>query len=135
MTTEYFSREELLTPVKRRFHEFPVRLNGSTKNVRIRSLTERERSAYELSGSDERGRWKLDRAMRMKCSLIALCVVDGDGNPLLSERDAEKLMEQDGSATGKLFDECVSHTGVDALSVEKTAKNSAAGDEPETSED
>lgn len=133
--SNYFTAAELTAPIKRRFHEFDVSLNGVTKRVRIRSLTERERSEYELSGTDASGKWKRDRAVAMKVSLIALCVVDGEGNQVLSTSDATKLLEQDGSVTGLIYDECVRHTGVDALSVDATAKNSGGGEGQETSED
>lgn len=124
------TRDELLSPVvKRRYREFPVQLNnGVTKTARIRSLTERERSKFELSGLDERGRWRPDRARIMKCKLIALCCVDSNGDLIFSDDDVNQLMDQDASTTGMIYDECCSHVGLDNTSGEAaTEKNCDAG--------
>jgi hypothetical protein len=79
--------------------------------VRIRSLKETERSAYEAERFGTDGDLQADRQLDAKVRLIALCVCDGDGEPLLSPADVVALGERDGAFTGLMFDECFEHCG------------------------
>lgn len=133
--TEFLTRDELTRPLQRRFREFDVKYNGSVKRVRIRSLSERERSKFELASLNNKGEWKQDAAIAMKSALISLCVVGEDNEPLLREGDVKALSEQDGMLTGAIYDECVEHCGLRDTSAELLAKNFGAGGEEATPDD
>lgn len=110
---------------KRRFETYPIPNLG---NVRLRSLTERERSAYEVeTQKDNKG---LQAAKRR---LIVETVVDAEGNPLLNEQDLTALEEIDGKITGDIFNCSVEHCGFKKGEIEALVGNSGeapAGSSP-----
>jgi hypothetical protein len=83
---------------RRRYEELTIPTSGL--RVRIRSLTERELSRYQSATIASTGtglkRSKLEDASRR---LIVLCLVDGEGNPLLRDRDVARLAEWDSADT------------------------------------
>ena len=99
-------RQQLLAACKRRYQLIKVPGLG---DVRIRSLTELERSTYEadfLSGATP------EELIEAKRSLVILCVVDADGNPLLTTADIKALGEVDGAILGSLFTQCKEFAGI-----------------------
>ena len=117
------TRDQLLQPAKRRFRE--VEVNGGT--VRIRSITEKERSEWELGGLDRKGKVARNGLLSIKCRLIVLCVVDEDGNPVFRESDVPKLMEQDSVVTDTIATACQEHCGITDSDIEGLEKNSLEG--------
>lgn len=117
------TRDSVLAASRRRFTEVVV--PGGSR-VRIRSITEGERSDWESAMLDPRGRPKRAAMRRWKVGLIVLCVVDADGNPLFSAGDIDGLMQVDSAITNRLFDACQEHCGVSDDDVEALEKNSAA---------
>lgn len=113
------------TPAKRRYKivDLPV----SKNRVRIQSLMEREQSEYEMAViSQTSGRSKFVRARLLDANrrLMAMCLVDADGNRLLTDNQAGKLATWDTVDTNYLHDECAAHTGISREAVEELVKNS-----------
>jgi hypothetical protein len=108
---------------KRRFTETTLPVAGAT--VRIRSLTERELSTFQariVSAKDARQRSA--RLMEANRRLIAMCLVDADGNALLADADLDRLAELDAADSQALYDACAAHTGINKADVEDLVKNS-----------
>lgn len=108
---------------KRRYRE--LTLPTSKMHVRIRSLTEREVSKYQSATYASRGtglkRSKLEDASRR---LIVLCLVDQEGNPILTEADLAGLAEWDAADTGHIYEEAAAHCGLNQNDIEELVGNS-----------
>lgn len=92
--------------------------------VRISSLSEQERSAYESEFLAEDARPDVMQLLYAKRRLIVLCVVDAEGNRIMNEGHVEALGEVDSAATGLLFDKCREHCGFESGDVERLVKKS-----------
>jgi len=117
--------EQLFSKPTRRRYKLLDPLPVSGHRLRIRSLTEGEMSRYQsatiASGGTGLRKSRLEDANRR---LIKLCVVDGEGNPLLEDSHLEKLTDWDSADTTFLYDECASHCGVNRRDVEDLVKKS-----------
>lgn len=120
MTTEFVTREAILTPLKRRFHEVDIPGWGT---FRVRSLNELERSRFEASIRDKQGRVVNSKLVDLKCRLIVLCVVDEHGDPLLTDADTAALRQQDSKYTNLLVEEIQKHCGISDADLEELEKN------------
>lgn len=118
--SELATREHLLAAPKRRFAEVEIPGWGT---VRIRSLSELERSRFEASIRDKRGQVSASKLIDLKCRLIVLCVVDTDGNPILSNNDIEQLRQQDSRLTNLLTEKIQEHCGITDNDIEEMEKN------------
>ena len=123
-STKLATFEELAaTGGKRRFDKVTLPVCGLT--VRIRSLFEEEVSDYQakvMAARDER-----QRAARLRAAnrlLIATCLVDEDGNPIVPDKEISKLAKLDGADTSYLYDECARHVGINTADVEELVGNS-----------
>ena len=120
------NRETFLRSISsvRRYRE--VLLPRQIITVRIQSLTERERSRYELYATAPDGRYDRMLNMSSRRFLLALCLVDADGKRLLGDTDEELdiLADMDAGDAGVLFAACRDHCGMD---IEPTPGESMAG--------
>ena len=116
----YATKAALLAANKRRFTDVDVPGVGK---MRLRSLTERERSGYESGMLGKDGRTNLKKIAEAKVALIVLCLCDAEDRQLLSSADAAALGELDSSVTNVLFDACTKHCGISETDVEELAKN------------
>lgn len=119
----FLGREEFLAPQQRRYATVTMPGFGM---VRIQSLTEREKSDFETAAMTVKGglsRRKLEEARRR---LIVLCIVDANGNRLLTEQDMPTLENLDGAVSTRIYDECRRHCGFDEEDIETLVKNSEA---------
>ncbi len=129
MTSSLLTRGDLLKKAVRRYLEFTIVLGGENKTCRIQSLTEKERSDYEAAMQLATG--KRDRAAKMrdaKRRLIVLCVVDGEGVPLLTMADVKELENADSQVTSIIFNKCIEHVGFSDADVDELAGNSESID-------
>ncbi len=111
------SREQLLAKTQRRYLEIKI----CDETFRLQSLTERERTEYELALQDKKtGRMTFDRSRRL---LIARVLVDAEGKRLLMDEDVDALQSVDGRITGMLFAEAQKHCGYDENEIENLTKN------------
>lgn len=118
------TKSKLLGSTKRRFVDVPVGSNGDSATYRIRSLTEKERSAYELSTRKSTGKEFEARLEDARRRLLVAVLVDDDGNPILGPLDAIGLQDVDSAITGRLFDAAWEHCGFARGDVENLVKNS-----------
>ncbi len=119
----FATRDAFLGPAKRRFTDVEIETLGK---VRIRSLTELERSKFEASMRAKNGEVSNVKLVDMKARLIVLCVVDGEGNPLLTHRDIDQLLQQDSKVTNELVDAIQAHCGFTKTDIEELEKNCGA---------
>jgi len=116
-----FATRELLTQrTPRRFTAVPIDGWGT---VRIRSLTELERSRFEATIRDKTGQVSSVRMIDLKCRLIVLCVVDAEGNQILQDADITSLREQDSKLTNQLVEAIQSHCGYSDADLGDLEKN------------
>lgn len=99
--TAYDLRKRMLQDARiRRYAEFEIDGFGT---VRIQSLTERERASIEKqAGGDD---------FCYRASLIALAVVDSNGDRVFSDADVDQLAEADCQITIALSDAVIAHVG------------------------
>lgn len=111
-------------PRKRRYDEVPLPV--ADKTVRIRSLTEREMSAYQGATISQRGqgliKGRLQDAARR---LIVLCAVDAAGNQIMSDPHVKLMADWDSADVQALYSACTKHCGVSESDLEELAKNSS----------
>lgn len=108
-TNEFAGRSELLGRSKRIYREV-VLPDGAT--VRIQNLMEDERSRYEAASLDAKLKPSRDGVRTMRARLIALCVVDGEGNRIFADTDIEAIGRIDGRVTNRLADAIQDHCGL-----------------------
>lgn len=105
----------------------PVRGQPEGAYVRLRSLTEREVSAYQALSIAKRGDGlRTDRLKDANRRLIALCLVDEEGNPYVTPAMQNEMADWDAADTGFLYDECAKHCGLNKSDIEDLVKNSEA---------
>jgi hypothetical protein len=129
------TREEFLSAVcggKRKFEE--VTLPASKLVVRIRSLFQGEISQHQMATTDAAGKWVRARAEDNERRLVRECVVDADGNLLLTVEDVASLKLADPKDFYHLHQKCVALCGLLRDGVEEQEKNSNAipGDDSHT---
>ena len=117
----YATRDELLSPGKRRFKDvvLPIR----DVKLRIRSLMENESELFQ-SEMFSRGKVQTGKTVSSYRRLIVLCVCDGlNDSPLFGPNDMESLNNWDGADIIYLGKECESFCGFVDGEVEKMEKN------------
>ena len=113
----YVKRDELFAnPPGRRFADETVEGFGK---VRIRSLTAREKTKYDSAAINSKGGINTKSLLTANARLIVACVVDGEGNPVFSEADIDKLQDMDAGVIEELASRCGKHCGI----TEDTEKN------------
>jgi len=118
---ELVGREAFMKPAERRYGSVDINGFGT---VRIQSLNEKEWAEFEMSAVASKGGIIRKRVEDARRRLIALCVVDGDGNRLLSNADVPSLENLDGSVAAQLFKVCQDHCGFEDGEIEDQVKNS-----------
>ena len=115
-------------PSLRRFKiigPLPVRGQPEGMYVRIRSLTERESSEYQAKLVAKKGDGlRTERLKDANRRLIALCLVDGDGNTYVTPAMQTQMADWDAADTGFLYSECATHCGLSTSDIEDLVKNS-----------
>jgi len=92
------------------------------RRFRIQSLTEGELSSYQAMALGKDG-FKQARMEDANRRLIARCLVDRNGNRLLSDSQAVKLIAWDSADTHFLYNACAEHVGLKREDVEALGKN------------
>jgi hypothetical protein len=119
----FITRDAALRPFKRRFAVVEIPDWGK---FRIRSLTEGERSAFEATCRDKKGNLSANRLLDLKCRMIVLAVVDGEGNTIFTNSDIDQLRQQDSRDTNALVEGIQKHWGVSDEDFGELIKNSDA---------
>jgi hypothetical protein len=118
----YASREMFLKPAQRRFKDVLLPVSGL--KLKIRSLNEGEKEAYETGLLTSKGDVTRDTMLNARRRLSALCVCDGNGDRLLSDADVDSLKQLDGADLARLQDECQTFCGFSKGDIEGMVKNS-----------
>lgn len=117
------NREQLLTRSKRRYVEVELPIKGGS--VRIQSLTERERSHFERMNTATNGKASAKHLETVRRRLAILCLVDVEGNQLLSDGDIQLLGDCFDSADMEVIvDACAKFCGMAEGDLESLVKNS-----------
>ena len=120
----YAGLDAVLGNVARRFVEVVAPGFEHIGKLRFRSITERERSQYESHMLTTKGMVKLEKLEQQRQRLIAMCWVDGEGNPNLSISESHKLQDLDAKLTAYMFDVCSEHCGLTREDFDELEKNS-----------
>lgn len=115
------TREIFLRKPEARYREVSLPACGLT--VRIRSLTEAEKTNYERALYDKKGEQIPGRLKDSRARLICLCLVDDEGKQLLLPGDEQDVLELDSADTSALWDACWEHVGFQRQPVVDDAKN------------
>jgi len=125
------TREQLNTELRKRRYDFVDLPNGLS--VRIRSLTEFEKSNFEIELLKKKSDGvNLNKLKFARQRLISLTAVDNDGELLFD--DKTDLNNYDGAMTAKIYDEARIHCGFEDGDIEGLVKNSSGivGDDSPT---
>ena len=114
------------TPCPRRFRVIdPLPVKGL--RCRIRSLTEREVSEYQSQTVAAKGNGlRKDKLRDASRRLIALCLVDAEGNTFTTPSHVEAIADWDAADAAYLYEECAIHVGIKTADIEDLVKNSEA---------
>lgn len=116
------SADEILAADDRRYEIVPVSEWGG--EVRVRSLTGRERDNFELSLSDGK---KGETKENFRARLVALCAVDADGKPLFTNKQQVIMLgNKSVSALQRVFDKCNEMNGFSEQDVEELTEDFGA---------
>lgn len=95
---------------------------GWDGEVRIRALTGAERDRFETSLVTQNGKSMKRNLQNMRARLVALCVVDSDGERVLTDADAAKLGGKSAAALDRLFDVAQRLSGLSNADVTELAE-------------
>jgi hypothetical protein len=106
--------------------DVPVPEWGDGATVRVRGLTAAGRDRFEATYLVRLGPDGKPLAGFMpdsfRAPLVALCAVDGDGNPLFRESDITALAECDGRVIDRLYQVAARLSGMEREAVEDAKK-------------
>ena len=91
--------------------------------VYVRSLTGTERDAFEFSIVEQRGRSAKMNLRNIRAKLVALSIVDGEGNRLFTDTDVKALGQKSAAVLDRLFAVAQRLSGLRDEDVEELAKN------------
>lgn len=114
------NRAKFLQPAERRYTEIEIEDFG---RIRLQSLSEREQADYDMSILDSKGRWSRRAASNARRRLIALTVVDADGNRVFHDSEIDALGELDGQIANAIYEAAEAHCGSAAKQIEQAEKN------------
>lgn len=119
--SKFLSREDILnirdlTPIEVEVPEW----GGS---VWVRGLNGAERDKFEISCSEQRGKDTVLNLENIRTKLVALTVVDENGNRLFNDSDVKELSKKNGAAIVRIFDVAQKLSGLAPEDVEKLSEN------------
>lgn len=94
--------------------------------VRVRTLTGRERDAFEASLAKGEGRDRKTDLANLRAKLVGLCLVDEKGDRLFEDAEVEMLGAKSAAALDRVFSVAQRLNGLSGEDVEALAKNSGA---------
>lgn len=124
--SELASAADILGRSNRRFANVTV----GDLTVRLRSITAGEYAELQrkLIDSASKGSTEAKRvaaSLAAQATLIRLCCIDANGEPLFSDSQAKQLAEIDSAVARALDDACMKHCGLSDADPGELAKNSA----------
>lgn len=130
---QVLTRAEFLGLKETEFQDVPL---GGGRAVRVRTLSEKERSEHELSVLDKEGNWSRKLASEQRVRLLARCLVNQDGSRMFGDNEYFLLREVLGKYAGLVYTAARKLNGFSDSDVEELEKNSdtaPAGDSPSDS--
>jgi hypothetical protein len=110
---------------KRRFAELPCPWDKAT-GIRLRSLTAGEHSEFETAQLTKKGGLATNRLIEAKRRLLALTLVDEQGNMEMTEADIAAMEDTDGGLVNWAYTEACKHCRITESEIEDLTKNSVA---------
>jgi hypothetical protein len=110
---------------KRRFETIPCPWDSNT-GIRLRNLTAGEHAEFEMSQLTKKGGLATQRLIEAKRRLLALTIVDEQGNPEMSDADIAEMEDTDGGLVNWAYSEACKHCRITESEIEDLAKNSVA---------
>lgn len=117
------SLERLLSKAAvRRFRD--VEVPEIEETVRLRSLTERERSSVEQMLMTKDGKVAdYGTLLRAKRLLVALSLCDENGERIVSDGEVDRLCEMDAAVLHRIYEAAAEHCGMATRTVEAAEGN------------
>lgn len=88
----------------------------------IRGLTGTERDAYESSVRQFKGQQMVVKLENVRARLVSLCLVDGEGARVFTDKEVVDLGKKSGRVLDRLFDQAAALSGLTADQVEELAE-------------
>ncbi len=133
MTSPTSVRERILGAKKRRYRKSRIVVDGEVIEVGLRSLTEAERTKFEMVRESAQNAAEAKAAVAsVRRRLIVLMAVELDENggftdtPVFRETDIIDLEGVDSGITAPLYNDCIEHGFITRADIEELAKNSVA---------
>ncbi len=117
----FLSRDEILQAQDLPTEDVPVPEWGGV--CRVRGLTGAERDAFEQSIVEQRGKDTRMNLRNIRAKLVAMCVVDEEGNRVFHDEDAELLGKKSAAALNRIFEVAQRLSGLRPEDVEELAGN------------
>ena len=111
------NREEFFSWIAQPLREKVVEIEG--RSIRLREMTEEQRTEYELMLQDKKGKADLKKARR---AMLAMMIVDNDGNRIVD--DESQLRNMPGGIAGELFAACLELNRYEKDEIDDLIKNS-----------
>jgi len=118
---KFLSREEIL-----QINDLPtedVYIEQWGAWVRVRGLTAAERDKFEQSIIERKGKSTQMNLQNIRAKLVALCVVDENGNRIFTDADVEALGKKSAQALDKIFSVAQKLSGLTPEDVEEMLGN------------
>lgn len=125
MTKKYLNRKEILSIPDQVVEE--VHIIVWNTHVRVRSLTGLERDAFEATVVNTNGKNTKVNMRNARAKLVAMAVVDENGEQLFVEDDVVALGNKNASALQAIFDVASRLAGIGDDEIEELSKNSIPG--------
>ncbi len=119
----YLTREQILEVKDLQFEDVEVPEWGGT--LRVRGLTGIERDRFEDAILDQRGKNVKVKMTNMRARLVALSVVDEQGQALFTQTDIGVLGRKSAAALQRVFNVAQRLSGFSDEDLEELAKNSS----------
>lgn len=116
------SADEILAADDRVYEIVPVpEWNGE---VRLRSLTGKERDSFEASLSEQKGNKVKRNVENFRARLVSLCAVDDEGKQLFTNRQQVELLgNKSVAALQRVFDKCNEMNGFSDKDIEELTED------------
>ena len=118
------TKEQILSATDYKTEDVPVPEWGGT--ARVRTISGRERDAFEASLSVGSGTARKVNTDNIRARLVAMCVIDEAGARLFSDSEVLKLGEKSATALDRVFTVAQRLNALSQAEVEDIAKNSEA---------
>lgn len=116
------SAEEILNADDRRYEIVAVPEWGG--EVRLRSLTGRERDAFEASLQDRKGKSVKENVENFRARQVALCAVDAEGKLLFTNKQQVVMLgNKSVAALQRVFNKCNEMNGFSEQDVEELTED------------